>query len=58
MNRVVVTCEPYTVGWTAPMTWWEWAGLLVGCTLLWPLRLAAAGLEASGRALADWVESP
>ena len=45
----------YVVGWTAP--WWWWAGLFAGCALLWPLRLAAAGLEASGRALADWVEA-
>ena len=56
MNRVVVTCEPYTVGWTAPMTWWEWAGLLVGCTLLWPLRLAAAGVEALDNARWRWIE--
>ena len=49
--------EPYVVGWTVEEPWWRWASLFAACALLWPLRLAAV-VEAGGRALADWVESP
>ena len=50
-----MTHAPYIVGWTAPMAWWEWTGLLAGCALLWPLPLAAMGLEALDNARWRWI---
>lgn len=34
-TATVVTLS-HIVGWTAPLPWWEWAGIFVGCAILWP----------------------
>ena len=38
------------------MSCWMLAWTLLGCAILWPLRLAAMGLEALDNARWRWIE--